>query len=77
MFHMLKDRCRILLQVHDELVLEVDPSVIKEAALLLRKSMESAALLLVPLHVKLKVGRTWGSLVPFPADQITDVVPDF
>ncbi|KAL5850413.1 hypothetical protein ACOSQ3_008468 [Xanthoceras sorbifolium] len=75
-FHMLKDRCRILLQVHDELVLEVDPSVIKEASLLLRESMESAALLLVPLHVKLKVGRTWGSLVPFPADQNTDAVPD-
>ncbi|KAH7511668.1 hypothetical protein JRO89_XSUnG0180400 [Xanthoceras sorbifolium] len=73
-FHMLKDRCRILLQVHDELVLEVDPSVIKEASLLLRESMESAALLLVPLHVKLKVGRTWGSLVPFPADQNTDAL---
>ena len=34
-----------LFQVHDELVLEVDPSVIKEAALLLRMSMENAALL--------------------------------
>lgn len=31
----------------------------------------------VPLHVKLKVGRTWGSLVPFPVDQDTDVVPGF
>ncbi|KAJ7966000.1 helicase and polymerase-containing protein TEBICHI [Quillaja saponaria] len=62
---MLRGRCRILLQVHDELVLEVDPSIIKEAALLLKNSMENAALLLVPLHVKLKVGRTWGSLEPF------------
>ncbi|OMO91013.1 hypothetical protein COLO4_18706 [Corchorus olitorius] len=68
-FHMLKGRCRILLQVHDELVLEVDPSVIKEAVWLLRMSMENAVSLLVPLPVKLNVGRTWGSLEPFPADQ--------
>ncbi|KAM7276027.1 hypothetical protein ACFE04_017893 [Oxalis oulophora] len=70
-FHMLKGRCRILLQVHDELVLEVEPSVLNEAALLLQQSMERAAMLLVPLHVKLKVGKTWGSLEPFqyePAD---------
>ncbi|KAL9285014.1 hypothetical protein ACSQ67_024628 [Phaseolus vulgaris] len=69
-FQMLKERCRILLQVHDELVLEVDPSVIKEAALLLQTSMENAVSLLVPLRVKLKVGRTWGSLEPFTPDKI-------
>ncbi|KAJ0251931.1 DEAD/DEAH box helicase domain-containing protein [Hirschfeldia incana] len=63
-FHVLKGRCRILLQVHDELVLEVDPSYVKEAAMLLQSSMENAVSLLVPLHVKLKVGKTWGSLEP-------------
>ncbi|PPD66977.1 hypothetical protein GOBAR_DD36143 [Gossypium barbadense] len=67
-FHMLKGRCRILLQVHDELVLEVDPSVIDEAASLLRTSMENAVSLL-PLRVKLNVGKTWGSLKPYQADQ--------
>ncbi|KAL0330755.1 UNVERIFIED_CONTAM: Helicase and polymerase-containing protein TEBICHI [Sesamum angustifolium] len=61
----LKGRSRILLQVHDELVLEADPSVVKEAGLLLRTCMENAVSLLVPLPVKLKVGRTWGSLEPF------------
>ncbi|KAK7293723.1 hypothetical protein RJT34_16596 [Clitoria ternatea] len=74
-FHMLKGCCRILLQVHDELVLEVDPSVIKEAALLLQTSMENAVSLLVPLHVKLKVGRTWGSLEPFTPDKFKDGTP--
>ncbi|CAI9093473.1 OLC1v1028975C1 [Oldenlandia corymbosa var. corymbosa] len=64
-FHMLKGRCRILLQVHDELVMETDPSVVKEAGLLLQMSMESAASLSVPLRVKVKVGRTWGSMEPF------------
>ncbi|KAH0940862.1 hypothetical protein HID58_000499 [Brassica napus] len=67
-FHVLKGRCRILLQVHDELVLEVDPSYAKEAAMLLQSSMENAVSLLVPLHVKLKVGKTWGSLEPLQAD---------
>ncbi|XWS26301.1 hypothetical protein CRYUN_Cryun26dG0020300 [Craigia yunnanensis] len=68
-FHMLRGRCRILLQVHDELVLEVDPSMITEAAWLLRMSMENTVFLLVPLRVKLNVGRKWGSLEPFLADQ--------
>ncbi|KAL0679806.1 hypothetical protein Bca4012_007787 [Brassica carinata] len=67
-FHMLKGRCRILLQVHDELVLEVDPSYGKEAAMLLQSSMENAVSLLVPLHVKLKIGKAWGSLEPLQAD---------
>lgn len=66
-FHVLKGRCRIILQVHDELVLEADPSVAKEAGLLLQMSMENAVSLLVPLHVKLKIGSTWGSLEPFQA----------
>ncbi|XP_057957397.1 helicase and polymerase-containing protein TEBICHI isoform X2 [Malania oleifera] len=73
-FQMLKNRCRILLQVHDELVLEVDPSVIEQAGSLLQVSMERAASLLVPLHVKLKVGRTWGSLEPFQSEECKDEV---
>ncbi|KAG6391261.1 hypothetical protein SASPL_149014 [Salvia splendens] len=39
---LLKGRCRILLQVHDELVLEADHSVVKEAGLLLQSCMERA-----------------------------------
>ncbi|KAM6544675.1 hypothetical protein CsatB_025411 [Cannabis sativa] len=68
-FNLLKGRCRILLQVHDELVLEADPSVITEAALLLQMSMENATSLLVPLQVKLKLGRKWGSMEPFQDDK--------
>ncbi|XP_050213511.1 helicase and polymerase-containing protein TEBICHI isoform X2 [Mercurialis annua] len=75
-FHMLKGRCRILLQVHDELVLEVEPSVLKEAVSLLQTSMENAVSLLVPLQVKLKVGRTWGSLEPFQVDPCVNEVID-
>ncbi|KAI7744717.1 hypothetical protein M8C21_029424 [Ambrosia artemisiifolia] len=50
-FHMLNSRCRILLQVHDDLILEADPFVINEATMLLKLSMESAASLLAPLIV--------------------------
>ncbi|OWM86638.1 hypothetical protein CDL15_Pgr015673 [Punica granatum] len=73
-FRMLKGRCRILLQVHDELVLEVDPEVIKEVAQLLQMSMENAASLRVPLQVKLKIGKTWGSLEPYDAKYYEDAV---
>lgn len=100
-------------------MLEVDPSVVKEAALLLQTSMENAVSLLglyflnklffwpflfgcrhklvkvvedltvrsnhmftvytyasaVPLNVKLKVGRTWGSLEAFAPDKFTGDTP--
>lgn len=36
----------ISVQVHDELVLEVDPSVMKEAGLLLKMTMENSTSLL-------------------------------
>lgn len=61
----LKGQCRLLLQIHDELLLEVNPVMVREAAALVRSSMEGAACLKVPLRVKLQVGRTWGSLKPF------------
>ncbi|XP_073012513.1 helicase and polymerase-containing protein TEBICHI isoform X1 [Typha latifolia] len=64
-FSAVRGRCRIILQVHDELVLETDPCVVPEAAKLLQISMERATSLLVPLHVKLKVGKSWGSLEAF------------
>ncbi|KAJ4750728.1 DNA polymerase I [Rhynchospora pubera] len=63
-FSNLKGNCHVVLQVHDELVLEVEPRFVVEAAKLVQKSMEGAASLLVPLRVKLMVGKTWGSLEP-------------
>ncbi|XP_042440198.1 helicase and polymerase-containing protein TEBICHI-like [Zingiber officinale] len=60
----LKGHCRIILQVHDELVLEVERGLIKAAGNFLQSCMENAASLLVPLRVKLKFGKTWGSLKP-------------
>ena len=50
---------KILLQVHDELVLEVPESEVGKTSLLLQKEMEGAASLIVPLNVDLKVAGNW------------------
>ena len=50
---------RLILQVHDELVIEADRSCAAEAAELLREEMENAISLPVPLSVELSIGSTW------------------
>jgi DNA polymerase I len=52
-------RTRLLLQVHDELVLEVPAGEEQEAEGLVRQAMEGAADLLVPLDVSVGSGRSW------------------
>jgi DNA polymerase-1 len=50
---------RLLLQVHDELVLEVAPGEREEVEALVRAQMGSAAELSVPLDVSVGVGTSW------------------
>ena len=50
---------QMILQVHDELVLEVPPAELSEISALLRHEMEHAATLAVPLIVDLGVGDNW------------------
>ncbi len=50
---------RMLLQVHDELVLEVAAGEQEQVEQLVREQMASAADLSVPLDVSVGVGRTW------------------
>jgi len=50
---------KILLQVHDELVLEVNPKDLEETKLLVQKTMENAVKLSVPLIVETGVGVNW------------------
>jgi DNA polymerase-1 len=52
-------RSRLLLQVHDELVLEVAPGERAALEVLVRKEMGGAYELSVPLDVSVGVGRTW------------------
>jgi len=50
---------RVLLQVHDELVLEVAPGERAALEALVRREMGAAYELSVPLDVSLGLGRTW------------------
>ena len=49
----------LLLQVHDELVLEVDPKQIEAVKSLVIKTMETAVQLKVPLVVDTATGHNW------------------
>ena len=49
----------MLLQVHDELVFEVKRGKLPEAAALIKKEMEGAYKLSVPLKADLKTGPNW------------------
>jgi DNA polymerase-1 len=56
---------RMLLQVHDELVLEAPEGELAEAATLVVREMENAVELSVPLEVEVKAGRSWGEMRRF------------
>jgi DNA polymerase I len=53
---------KIVLQVHDELVLEVPQKELKKVATLIKKSMESVYKMAVPLTVDIETGDNWGKL---------------
>ncbi len=50
---------RVILQVHDELIVEAEASVAKEAGKILEYEMEHAAELLVPMIVDIHRGKNW------------------
>ena len=50
---------RLILQVHDELIIECRRECAAEAAAILRREMEGAANLRVPLSVEVTAGSTW------------------
>jgi DNA polymerase-1 len=52
-------RARIIMQVHDELVLEVADDAVESTAMCLREHMIAAAELAVPLKVDVGIGRNW------------------
>jgi DNA polymerase-1 len=55
---------RMLLQVHDELLLEVPRGELTVIAPIVREEMEGAVTLDVPLTVEMKSGADWESLAP-------------
>lgn len=59
-----EDESAIVLQVHDELIIEVPPTSLEEVARLVKKCMEEAINLSVPLKVDIKAGSNWYEMFP-------------
>ncbi|HZU05844.1 MAG TPA: DNA polymerase I [Chloroflexota bacterium] len=57
-------RAKMVLQVHDELVFEVPDEEIAVLAPVVKRLMEEAYPLAVPLQVEVKTGRNWGEMTP-------------
>ncbi|XP_046614510.1 DNA polymerase theta [Neodiprion virginianus] len=55
----------LVLQLHDELLYEVNAADLDRVAAIVKISMEEAYQLTIPLPVKIKVGPTWGSLTEY------------
>jgi DNA polymerase-1 len=53
---------RMLLQVHDEIILEVKENIADEVAAKVKEIMESVYKLKVPLVANVKVGDNWGEI---------------
>jgi DNA polymerase-1 len=58
-------RAVMLLQVHDELLLQVAPEDLESVSHMLKDKMENAFPLSVPMTVECKVGPNWYEMQPF------------
>ena len=56
------DSVRLLLQVHDELVLEVPEKLADKVGKILKEAMEGVVKLRVPVKVEVYQGSSWGEL---------------
>ena len=61
---------RLILQIHDELVVEIAPGEEKQATALVKDAMEHAVTMAVPLDVSTGIGSDWqlAATDPFPSD---------
>ncbi|MBD3311801.1 MAG: DNA polymerase I [Candidatus Magasanikbacteria bacterium] len=57
-----KDEILMILQVHDEIVLEVEKELEKKVSKIVKNSMESVANLRVPIEVHVNSGKRWGNI---------------
>ncbi len=57
-----KMQSRLLLQVHDELIFEVPKREVTAMQLLVKREMEQAYQLSIPLRVSMEVGTSWGEM---------------
>ena len=57
-----KTSCRLLLQVHDELIIEASEKEIKRISIMVKETMENVMDLAVPLKVDIRWGVNWAEL---------------
>ncbi len=57
-------KTRLIMQIHDELVFDVAPGELSEVKIFVKKYMEEAIKLIVPVKVNLKAGKNWGQMAP-------------
>lgn len=57
-----EEACKLILQIHDEFLYEVDEHQVDYFCTLIREEMENVAQLRVPLKVRLQKGPSWGEL---------------
>jgi DNA polymerase-1 len=55
-------QARVLLQVHDEIILEVPEEETESCSKILRDVMEGIIQLKVPLKANVETGRSWGDI---------------
>jgi len=58
----LEEEVKLIVQIHDELILEVKSEIIKEIAPQLKEIMEQVVDLEVPLKAEITIGQNWGEL---------------
>jgi len=61
-FYKNNERVNMILQIHDEIILEVDEELSDEVGKQVKKIMEGVYRLTVPLIADIKTGRNWGEL---------------
>lgn len=57
-----KGDIKMILQVHDEIVLEVRKDIAEDVAKIVKEEMEGVATLRVPIGVDVEIGTSWGKL---------------
>lgn len=60
-----KLKAKLIIQIHDELIFDIPKEELEEVSILVKKLMEEAIKLRVPVKVNIKYGKNWGELCLF------------
>ena len=55
-------KTKLIMQIHDELVFDVASNELDKVKTIVKKHMEQAMKLAVPVKVNLKAGKNWGQM---------------